>query len=455
MDAQPQPIFDYYVLLPHRAEPRLLLCREDSRWTLPHFSRDVQHFWQTVDHINAAMREMFNVDTTVLRCIHTGKDPLTGHIARVYEVESHSPSWTPPEDARWTSHEELNGLDCIVPGHRFLLEMWFLEAAGAQISPLRPPWARRGWFEEALEWIDTRLASLGLERSGPAVQLRTWQRSCVLRVPVLSGDLYFKALPPMFAFEIPLLQLLAEKRPGNFPTFLAIDDTRHWMLMPDLGGTLLDKVPDITRWEEGLEEYARVQIDLAPSVNDLLAVGCPDRRLNWLAGEMDELLGDTDLLKAGHEWLSGDDIVELRSMAPDLKRMCEELTAFNIPYSIEHGDFWLGNVIATDSGYVYFDWSDSSVAHPFFSLVLIYQDEWIELPDVPDARQRLRDAYLRPWAAYEPVDRLRRAFDIAQTLAPVHNALFYRTLMLPNMEAKWEMENMPPYFLKLLLKRVG
>jgi hypothetical protein len=56
------------------------------------------------------------------------------------------------------------------------------------------------------------------------------------------------------------------------------------------------------------------------------------------------------------------------------------------------------------------DWGDSSIAHPFFSLVVTFRflEEFNQLaPDDPWFR-RLRDAYLEPWGS-----GLQEAFEIA------------------------------------------
>jgi hypothetical protein len=86
---------------------------------------------------------------------------------------------------------------------------------------------------------------------------------------------------------------------------------------------------------------------------------------------------------------------------------------------------------------IYFDWSDSSLAHPFFSAA-----NFLEFDDIPhtllpisDLRTRLRDAYLEPWTIYEPIERLAAAFTLAQQVAPVHHALTYHLLVLPAMES--------------------
>ncbi len=69
----------------------------------------------------------------------------------------------------------------------------------------------------------------------------------------------------------------------------------------------------------------------------------------------------------------------------------------------------------------------------------------------PQQNQRLREAYLDPWQVYEPMERLEQALELAEHLAPVHHALLYHAMILPNMEASWEMVNMVAYYLRMLL----
>jgi hypothetical protein len=99
---------------------------------------------------------------------------------------------------------------------------------------------------------------------------------------------------------------------------------------------------------------------------------------------------------------------------------------------------------------VFIDWSDCSVSHPFFSLFFL-TDTDIRLPDVPNVRERLRDAYLQLWTAYEPMPKLIEAFDLAMKLAPLHHALIYEWHILPQMQNQWEMDNMIPYYLLRLI----
>jgi hypothetical protein len=235
---------------------------------------------------------------------------------------------------------------------------------------------------------------------------------------------------------------------------LALDVERRWMLMPAFSDQTLDKLPDIEHWEEALRQFARLQIALAERVDHLVALGCPERRLTDLAGRIAPLLADTEALLLGQPGsLAPEQVAALRTRAPEFEALCAELARYNLPETLEHGDFWAGQVVVGDGAYVFIDWSDSSIAHPFFSLNFFIEsiEAWDLLPSQADTRARLRDAYLEPWTAYEPIERLVAAFELAQQVAPFHYAAIYHRSILPAMENRWEMERMVPFFLRMLL----
>lgn len=447
--------YRYYTILPEYGTSRVLLLPTKDGWTLPNWSTAEPHFWQTCDHVNRAMLEMYSIHVTTLRCMYVYHDPETGLRQRVHSLDNHSPDWQPPEGARWIDRDGLVSLRLAVPAHRQLIEVSFDEAEGVGDSQLRVSWSRRGWYETAVRWIEDQVEQIGSYMLGSPEQLRAWDRSCVMRVPTSRGNLYFKALPPMFAHELPLLDKLAEWHPRNFPHLLVVDTEHIWMLMLDFGGRTLDTVADVEVWEGALRELGRLQIELAAKADTLVSAGVPYRGLDWLSNQIDWLIESLPNLNTyGQTPLTIEELSQLCELAPRLKEKCAELGGYNIPLSLEHGDLWASNIVVKEEGFLYFDWSDCSIAHPFFSLTVFYGETGVELPSSPEIEARLRDSYLQPWIRFEPPDRLRHAFEIAQVLAPLHGALGYYTHILPNMAHKWEMENMPPFFLRVMLERM-
>jgi hypothetical protein len=436
-----------WTIIPHPNLPQLLLLPSADGWTLPVVEHAERHFWQSVAPVNQVIRARLEIDVTTLYCMHTD------YQSTVYAMENHSPAWNPPPGAIWVDRTGLSAVDLARPEQRELLERWFARRDAMVIPANRPPWYQPGWFARASGWVLAQLEHLGTPATGPVEQLRAWERSTTMRVPTANGMVYFKAVPAMFAHEPALTQVLAMRDPAHFPEVLALDRERGWMLMPDAGSQRLDHVPDLASWQAALRTFAQVQIALTSSVGDLARLGCPNRPLNLLAAQIDGLLADTAALTPPGAALSDAEIAALRGWATDLKAMCAELARAPIPPTLEHGDFWAGQVVLRGNEYIFIDWSDSSIAHPFFSISFFSDTAESEefLPGVPDLREQLRDAYLEPWAAYAPRAELIAIFDLAQSLSAVHNAVTYYQWILPHMEARWEMEKMIPFYLRKLL----
>jgi hypothetical protein len=440
--------YSYYLLLLHATEPLLLLLPGEKGWKLPTVDSSEPRFWQVVDDVIRAVRASLGVTVTVLRCVHTDYDAETNCLRRFYALENHAPEWVLPDGARWVSREELATL--FVPEHQERIEAWF--DWHLTPAPNRVPWYQPGWFQTAAIWLLGQLAALGYTPIAPVEQLRSWERSAILRVNTNQGYVYFKALPPMFAHEVPLTRWLAAHDPASFPRLLAVEPEQHWLLMPDLGAKTLDDSPDIRRWETALRHFAALQVELAAHADELLALGLPDRRLSRLAEWLEPLFASSP------EQLSGDvnrfteeEVSRLRARLPEYQRLIAELAAYNLPASLEHGDFWPGQIVINGEQDIFMDWSDSSIAHPFFSMNCL-GEAGMQFPDAPGVRARLRDAYLEPWTTFEPAERLRTAYELALKLSPLHHALIYHRTILPNMENRWEMSNMLPFYLKPLLE---
>ena len=127
-------------------------------------------------------------------------------------------------------------------------------------------------------------------------------------------------------------------------------------------------------------------------MDDHLAHGVPDLRLATLPARYEELL-ERDLP------LEDDEIRRLREFAPRFAGLCDELAAHGIPETVQHDDLHMANVYARGEELRLLDWGDSSIAHPFASLVVTFRflEERNKLPPGDPWFTRLRDAYLEPW----------------------------------------------------------
>ena len=443
-----EPTYDNYSIIPFNSLERVLLLHEDAGWTLP------RHHGDTAEEINAAMREQLGLTTTVLSCVYDRyQDEEREDQHRVYALENHSPHVSLPANGRLIERAELESLPLAVADHRGVLEAWFAEVESDRPFQKRLPWMRPGWFALATTWIDEQLARLDMERTAPPKQLKARSWSTVLRVPTTRGNLYFKASAPAFAFEPALTAKLYQLLPGQVPPVLAMDEQRHWMLMQDVGTELRDDTDDPARLEEALRQYAEMQIRLAPHVEALVATGCPDRRLRLLPQLYQEILAATHLLHIDEpRGLPRDQYEQMLAFAPQLQAMCDELASYHVPESLHHDDLHTGNILFNGEHYVLIDLAECCLTHPFCSMFITLRVARYVLEYDEPALERLRLAYLAPWTRYEPMDRLRRALEIAHRLGSLQRALFwYNYLEQLEPELRWMHWDAAFYFLQVFL----
>ena len=76
-----------------------------------------------------------------------------------------------------------------------------------------------------------------------------------------------------------------------------------------------------------------------------------------------------------------------------------ELATHDVPETIQHDDLHLANLYAQGERLRVLDWGDSSISHPFASLVVTFRflEETNKLTPTDPWFARLRDAYLEPW----------------------------------------------------------
>ena len=238
-------------------------------------------------------------------------------------------------------------------------------------------------------WIRQQIATTGAIE---VVHEAPW--STVLRVPLDLGIAWFKACAPVQAFEPRLSADLFARWPDRVGEVLAHDDERAWLLVADAGTSLRSVGNPPETWLAALPLYAELQRGEAGHAAEHLAHGVPDLRVETLPTHYEDLVR-RDLPLAPEE------IAALRRFTPRFSDLCAELSALDLPETIQHDDLHHANLYLRDEQRRFLDWGDSSIAHPFFSLVVVFRflDEVNALPPSDPWYQRLRDAYLEPWGS--------------------------------------------------------
>ena len=313
-----------------------------------------------------------------------------------------------------------------------------------------PAWTQPGWLDEVKEWIQAALAHVGLALTWPIerVQERPW--SIIIRVPSAAAGFYFKACAPVSIHEAGITAALYRWQPDCIPAVLDADPQKGWFLMADGGQTLRHAfrrsgsptAPTVDSWREILLRYAALQIDLVPRVNQLLQLGAPDQRLAIFPDRYQDLLAEPDYLLIDQpDGLTTAEYERLLAAAPQVTALCQELGAYNVPMSLHHNDLHDANIFFADSRPLFFDWGDSAIAHPFFSLrTLFVSIEYsFALDEADPIFAELAEAYLQPWAVVETKTNLTAAFALARRLWALSTALKYKRQLrqLPAMRAEY------------------
>lgn len=347
---------------------------------LPEFEVE-SPWWPDVEPVVPQIGERFGGQVHVLRVVDAvgGDEPF-------------------PRNGRVTYEAELVGGSA--------QQLAFTDVDLGADHPLRAAWARPGGVRELIEWADHHV-----ERTGSAQQVKTWNLSCLLRLPTTVGEVWCKAAPPFFAHEGAVMTMVDEVRPGLVPKVLAFEP----------GRVLLAAIDGEDQWEaeaETVEAMISALVDLqlamVDRVDELLAAGLPDWRSPALLSALRAMVARDDVRVT----LSDDEVRSLDALIGLLPARLAALDDCGIPPSLVHGDMHRGNWRGQGERLSLLDWGDSGVGHPLLDTSASLQG--VTKEDADRFRQRWRDLL--------PGD-VDRALDLIVPIGRLRQALIYRTFL--------------------------
>ena len=295
-------------------------------------------------------------------------------------------------------------------------------------------WSSAAWRERAVGWLDERLLEADIERTGEASPPRVRPWAVVLSAPSTAGRVWLKAAAPRTAFEVGLYLVLHRVGRDRVLAPLAVDPDRGWILLPDGGPSLgerLDGDALTDALETALPQYARLQRELAPHTDEMLAAGVQDMRPDRMPERFDQALAVADRYVAGHG-TDGDReaLARLDALRPTVARWCARLAAAPGPASVDHNDLHPQNILFDAAGGLdparFYDWGDAVLAHPFASLLYALgavQGDALGVDVQHPATRRMRDAYLGEFADLGDPDELVETVALACRVGVIARAL--------------------------------
>ena len=294
-------------------------------------------------------------------------------------------------------------------------------------------WATARWRRAATAWLDEQLDHQGIRRTGDVEQphLRPW--ATVLTAPTTAGRVWLKALGPATAFEAGLYELLQRAVPQRVLVPIAVDAGRGWILLPDGGPPLADRLagadlPDALAVV--LRRYGELQRDFASEAGAARAIGVADMRPQVMPARFEEALESAGRSVASRgSGSEGDVLRQVAAQRGTYRSWCERLAAAPGEASLDHNDLHPWNMLLPrldrPEMVRFYDWGDAVIAHPFAAMLVPLtwtQDRLAASLHGPELAQ-IRDAYLHVFRDLAPHAQLVATLELACRVGKVARAL--------------------------------
>lgn len=333
-------------------------------------------WWSYVEPVTAHLDHVLGVPTAVLRLVGVS-DPQPGSGGRAtYHVEAAE------DPGRSLDRTPRADWDEILAPH-----------------PLRTAWAEPGGPGRFLDWVARHVRPT--ERP---VQIKTWNLSCVYKVPTATGPVWAKATSPFMRSDATVIAHVARHDAALAPRVLAEDPVEQWSLLGHAPGRdHYETDPDTIR--AVLRRWVAVQAGIAA---DAVPADVPALLPAELAGRIPAVSALVD---------------ELPRLVAAIPALIDELEASRLPYTLVHGDFHPGNWRSDGVRHTIVDWADSYVGHPVHDLFRL--SDWL-----PDEQSAIAErTWAAAWRDHRPDTDPERALAPMTVLAHVVNAIVYQRFL--------------------------
>ncbi len=363
----------------------LVLCTRDGAvlGSLPALEVPTP-WWQDIEPVVEAARDAFGVEVVVLRMLDSALPrPHGGRVTYLAETAARLPA-----------------------GAAAALEPW---TGSIDEQPLRLSWAVPAGPDADVSWAEDVLRRRGIERRGPAVQVRSWNLSSIWRLPLAdAGPAWLKVVPPFFGHEGDVLRRL---QAGPVPRLLGHDGPR--ILMADIEGEDQYDAP-LPVLERMVDLLVELQAAWIGREEELLAMRLPDWRGPALAA------GIAAVVERRRGELDAPVVATLDAFVAGLAERFAAVVACGMPDTLVHGDFHPGNVRGTPFRLALLDWGDTGVGQPLLDLPAF-------LAAIPaGAVAPVRDRWIAAWRARLPEADPERAASLLAPVAAARQATIYQ-----------------------------
>lgn len=290
--------------------------------------------------------------------------------------------------------------------------------------------------DQALQWAIKYLTSHKQFSVQSHQKIVETSYSVVFKIETSHGVIYLKQTPEKLFIESKNLAFLHAQGCGNIPECIAENRALCCFLMLSCGDELLRQLfkrdVDFNQLRQGILNYTNIQRLLEKKAQQLISLGTPDWRLHRFASLYYQLIKQDDLLIT--DGLTRKEIDRLHQLYPTCIKLCEDLSAYAIPETINHCDFHENNMLLDKkTGAInIIDWGEMVITHPFFSLngCLWHITYFNELKQTDLIYLKLQVGCIAAWLDLYDEKQLLNLLNMTNKLNGVYAALAYEQMYI-------------------------
>ncbi|MDA8562125.1 GNAT family N-acetyltransferase [Gammaproteobacteria bacterium] len=222
------------------------------------------------------------------------------------------------------------------------------------------------WAKQTLKINDDKLFA-----NSKAIVNTPW--SNVLEINTGNDIVYLKQTPINLFLESEIIKLLRDKCDiKTIPNIIADNKKEHCFLMKKCGDISLryhfDGKLQVDILKQAIINYKAIQHSTIEYIDELIALGVPDWRLDKFPALYNELISNAEYLNANR--LNIEQQRQLHHYKGGIKNLCDELYDFGIAETLNHSDFHDNNILYDKANYTtaIIDLGETAINHPLFSL---------------------------------------------------------------------------------------
>jgi hypothetical protein len=272
------------------------------------------------------------------------------------------------------------------------------------------PFARLGWFEDLLEWIESVIEPTGLHTNGNFQQLNAAASFSLVRFETNGPAVWFKAVGEPNQREFAITHTLAELFPNYLPPLLGTrPDWNGWLAQEATGANLRER-QEVTLWEQAATSLAKLQIESVDSHARVLVAGARDQRAGALSNVVRPFMDAMARLMEQQTKVPPAILgrKELLGLGDCIEGALDSIQGLGIPNTLGHSDLNPWNIIVSPHSCAFLDWAEAYIGNPFFSFQYLLEHLRRTATAPPEAERSLAEAYARQWGRMLPATRTCR-----------------------------------------------